>query len=138
MRDLPSLYAAALAARQRAYAPYSGFAVGAAVETPDGRRFLGANVENAVYGLSECAERVALFCAVSAGAREIAALAVAGPDGVATPPCGACRQVLAEFAPSATPVWYAREDGTPAQTTLGELLPQAFGAQTLSAARGSG
>jgi homotetrameric cytidine deaminase len=136
MRDLPELRAAARAAREHAYAPYSRFTVGAAVETADGRRFTGANVENASYGLSMCAERTAVFAAVLAGAKRIAAVAVSGPDGATAPPCGACRQVLAEFGAPDVPVSYARADGSWADTTLGELLPDAFDPAALEPARG--
>jgi cytidine deaminase len=130
------LRAAARAARALAYAPYSQFTVGAAVETADGRRFTGANIENASYGLTICAERTAVFAAVLAGAKRIAAVAVSGPDGVTTAPCGACRQVLAEFGAPDVPVSYARADGGWSDTTLGELLPAAFDAASLQAARG--
>ncbi len=136
MHDPSSLFAAADAARARAYAPYSRFAVGAALETTDGRRFTGANVENASYGLTICAERSAVFAAVHAGATEIRAVAIAGPDGVAIVPCGACRQVLAEFAPAGTPVVYGAGDGTTIATTIGDLLPFAFDRAALAAARG--
>jgi cytidine deaminase len=121
---LSELLERARAARARAYAPYSGFAVGAALATASGRIVEGCNVENASYGLSLCAERVALAAAVAAGDRAFVALAVAGPDGVATAPCGACRQVLAEFAPDLRIV-YALPGGV-AETTLGALLPAAF------------
>jgi pyrimidine-nucleoside phosphorylase len=133
MADLTSLRAAARGARAEAYARYSGFAVGAAVRTADGRTFTGANVENASYGLTICAERTAVFAAVLAGARSIAAVAVSGPDGVTTAPCGACRQVLAEFASPGVPVTYARAGGDWADTTIGELLPQAFDPAALGA-----
>jgi homotetrameric cytidine deaminase len=133
MPDLTELAAAAAAARAAAYAPYSHFAVGAALETADGRRYTGANVENASYGLTNCAERVAVQAAVVAGARRIAALAVVGPDGVTSAPCGACRQVLAEFAEPAMPIVYATEHGL-TETTLGALLPAAFDAAALRGA----
>ncbi len=136
MPNLTELRAAARAARERAYARYSNFAVGAAVETDDGRRFTGANVENASYGLTICAERTAVFAAVLAGARRITGVAVTGPDGVTTPPCGACRQVLAEFGAPDVPLSYARADGGWTDTTLGELLPAAFDPATLDVARG--
>lgn len=134
MPDLQSLRAAALAARANAYAPYSKFTVGAALETADGRRFSGANIENASYGLTICAERTAVFAAVLAGAKTIAAIAVTGPDGVTTPPCGACRQVLAEFGGADVPLSFARADGTWTDTTLGDLLPLSFDAASLDAA----
>jgi homotetrameric cytidine deaminase len=137
MPALAELRAAALAARERAYARYSEFSVGAAVETADGRRFTGANIENASYGLTICAERTAVFAAVLAGAHKITAVAVSGPDGVTTPPCGACRQVLAEFGAPDVPLSYARADGGWTDTTLGELLPAAFDPVSLEAARGT-
>ena len=137
MLDLAELRAAARAARDRAYAPYSRFTVGAAVETADGRRFTGANVENVSYGLTVCAERTAVFAAVLAGARALAAVAVTGPDGVTAAPCGACRQVLAEFGGPDVPLTYARADGRWNDTTLGELLPAAFDPASLEASRGS-
>jgi homotetrameric cytidine deaminase len=138
MPDLAELRVAARAARENAYARYSHFTVGAAVETTDGRRFTGANIENASYGLGICAERTAVFAAVLAGARGIAAVAVTGPDGVTTPPCGACRQVLAEFGTPDVPLTYARADGSWSDTTLGALLPAAFDAASLDAVRGNG
>lgn len=120
------LRAAAREARAHAYAPYSRFPVGAAVAADDGRVFTGINVENASYGLTMCAERNAVFAAANAGVRRIAEVAVSGPDGVTTPPCGACRQVLAEFGAAETPLSYALADGGWCETTLGALLPDAF------------
>lgn len=122
--DLEELLSAARDARDRAYAPYSNFRVGAALDTGDGNVIVGSNVENASYGLSMCAERSAIFAAVSAGFREFSAIAVAGPDGVLTSPCGACRQVLAEFNPSMAVVFTA-PSGT-VQTNVAELLPHSF------------
>jgi cytidine deaminase len=124
---LDDLLEAARAASQAAYCPYSRFRVGAAVWAT-GRIFTGANVENASYGLTICAERTAIFAAVVAGARLIEAVAVTcvdAPDTVDTTllmPCGACRQVLAEFATPETPIVVDRA-GT---FTLAELLPLAF------------
>jgi cytidine deaminase len=92
-----TLTEAALAARNNAHAPYSHFLVGAALEADDGRVFSGCNVENATYGLSVCAERVAVFKAISEGARKFQSIAVAADTDVLTPPCGACRQILWEF-----------------------------------------
>jgi cytidine deaminase len=135
MPNLIELRAAALAARDLNYARYSKFTVGAALETADGRRFSGANIENSSYGLSICAERTAVFAAVLAGAREIVAVAVTGPDGVTTTPCGACRQVMREFAELGVPLSYANADGSWTDTTLGELLPHSFDAGALEAAR---
>ncbi|MHB0875595.1 MAG: cytidine deaminase [Anaerolineae bacterium] len=126
---LLDLVQAAAGARVRAYAPYSGFRVGAAVLTDDGRTFTGANVENASYGLTMCAERVATFAAVTAGARGIVAVAVSAEPAVW--PCGACLQVLAEFANSDCVVAIAA-GAMPAETArLGDLLPRAFDASFL-------
>lgn len=135
MPDRAELFAAAVTARGAAYAPYSRFTVGAALETSDGRRFTGANVENASYSLSMCAERIAVQAAVVAGARAIAAIAVAGPEGATTAPCGACRQVLAEFGTPAMRVVYGSPSG-PIETTLDALLPVAFSAAALDARAG--
>ncbi len=116
----------ALQARQRSYAPYSQYAVGAALLTDAGAVYEGANVENASYGLSICAERVAMFKAIYAGERSFATIAIAGAEGVLCSPCGACRQVLFEFAPELDVVM-----GTGAASfeasTLKELLPRGFG-----------
>ena len=95
--DWDALVKVAWEYRLRAYAPYSDFAVGAAVLTGDGRVFGGCNVENLSYGLTQCAERVAVGAAVSAGAREVLAVVVVADTAVPISPCGACRQVLAEF-----------------------------------------
>ncbi len=92
-----TLIESALAARTKAHAPYSQFQVGAALESTDGRVFTGCNVENATYGLTVCAERVAVFKAISEGARKFQRIAVAADTDVLTPPCGACRQILWEF-----------------------------------------
>jgi cytidine deaminase len=121
-----ALAQAARAARAHAYAPYSGYAVGAAVLTDDGQVVAGCNVENASYGLSVCAERVAVFRAIAAGARRLVAAAVCTPDGGT--PCGACRQVLLEFAdaPESFAVWVVSPDRVIARYTLAELLPHGF------------
>jgi cytidine deaminase len=92
-----ALLAAALAARQNAFAPYSKFKVGAAIEDIDGRIHTGCNVENSTYGLTVCAERVAVFKAISEGVRKFRRVAIAADTGRLTPPCGACRQILWEF-----------------------------------------
>jgi cytidine deaminase len=110
-------------ARQRAYAPYSGFMVGAALLTGSGKLYTGCNIENASYGLTVCAERVAVFQAVSDGERKFASLAVVTANGGT--PCGACRQVLAEFNYS-MPVYIADESGNYETYTVKELLPQPF------------
>lgn len=122
--DLDELLSAARDARDRAYAPYSNFCVGAALDAGDGNVILGSNVENASYGLSMCAERAAIFAAVSAGFRDFSAIAVAGPDGVLTSPCGACRQVLAEFNPDMAIVFTAPNGAV--ETSVAELLPHSF------------
>ena len=122
------LVARAIEARDRAYAPYSGFQVGAALLATDGRVFSGANVENASYGLTVCAERSAVFTAVAAGARSFEALAVAAGDGALM--CGACRQVLSEFGRDLT-VHLSDARGAFSTTTLDRLLPGAFGPDSL-------
>jgi cytidine deaminase len=120
------LISAAVAARTHAYNPYSKFAVGAAVHTVQGKIFTGCNIENASFGLSICAERVALFKAYSAGQRDIIALAVAADTDEPVTPCGACLQVLAELAPKAQIIMTNR-DGSKVKTgTISELLPLAF------------
>ncbi len=120
-----ALLAAAHEAREHAYAPYSKFAVGAALQAQDGHVITACNVENASYGLSMCAERNAVFAAVARGMRDFSAIAVAGPAGVLTSPCGACRQVLAEFNPNMT-VIFSTPDGAQI-STVSELLPHSFG-----------
>ncbi|MGH7526215.1 MAG: cytidine deaminase [Gemmatimonadales bacterium] len=124
-----SLVSAARAAQERAYAPYSNFRVGAALEAEDGKVFVGCNVENASYGLTICAERAAICAAVSAGARRFRRAVVVSDCDPPAAPCGACRQVLAEFGrdlrvdsvgPQSTASW-----------TIAELLPAAFGKEQL-------
>lgn len=112
-------------ARRHAHAPYSRFAVGAALLAADGRVFRGANIENASYGLGVCAERVALWKAVSEGVTEFTALAVAGPAGHTVSPCGACRQTLAEFAPELRVYWKAA-GGRVRMRRIAGLLPEMF------------
>ncbi|ABS24878.1 cytidine deaminase [Anaeromyxobacter sp. Fw109-5] len=120
-----ALARAARAARKRAYAPYSRFRVGAAVRA-GGAVHSGCNIENASYGLTVCAERVAVAAAVAAGARRIEAVAVASGTDEPTPPCGMCLQTLAEFAGPELPVRLVGARGGTLDTTLGELLPRAF------------
>jgi cytidine deaminase len=122
----PRLLRQARAAMKNAYAPYSKFHVGAALLLADGRVFSGCNVENASYGLTICAERNAIFAAVAAGKRkpEIATIVVANDRGIACSPCGACRQVIAEFG-AQTAVWFWGQDGWTVQT-IGQLLPNGF------------
>jgi len=119
------LISAAAAARERAYAPYSKFLVGAALLTRGGRCYTGCNVENASYGLTCCAERVALFKAVSDGEREFEAIAITAGTEDYCPPCGACRQALAEFGPEIN-VFMANSRGAYRMLTVAELLPASF------------
>jgi len=120
-----ALMAEAVKARKRAYAPYSRFAVGAALLTKEGSVYLGCNVENASYGLTICAERNAVWKAVSEGVTEFVAIAVTARDGRGAPPCGSCRQVLHEFAPNALVYWRDAR-GRILKRKLTELLPSAF------------
>jgi cytidine deaminase len=122
-----SLIDAALAARANAFAPFSKFQVGAAVEDVDGRVFTGCNVENATYGLTICAERVAVFKAISEGARRFRRVAVAADTDTLTPPCGACRQILWEFCGDVEVV-LANPRGKVESLRLGELFPRPFDA----------
>ncbi len=125
--NLDALARKAIEASERAYAPYSKFKVGAALLTQDGRVFAGCNVENASYGLTNCAERTAVFKAVSEGATRFAAIVIAGGVGDVAMPCGACRQVLAEFCPPDAPVRCVSLDGSIVKDfTVGELLPGVF------------
>jgi cytidine deaminase len=117
------LIASAMAARERAYAPYSNFKVGAALLGKSGRVYTGCNVENAAYGPSMCAERTAVFKAVSEGEREFEAIAVVTGNGVS--PCGTCRQVMMEFAPDMTVV-ISDTRGNARATTVRDLLPDGF------------
>ena len=119
-------------ATAHAYAPYSGFKVGASVRCKDGTIFTGSNVENTSYGLTVCAERVAIFKAVSAGHTELTELAITAQSDTVPYPCGACRQVMAEFLPPHAPIQIAPRATrqTPLRTTLGELLPHAFNLST--------
>ncbi|MDA8345526.1 MAG: cytidine deaminase [Thermaerobacter sp.] len=125
------LLEAARAAQSRAYAPYSRFHVGAAVRLADGSVVSAANVENASYGLSCCAERAAVFTAVAQGARELREVLVVADTDRPVPPCGACRQVLSEFLPADAAVWLVGRNGRSSRTTMGEILPGAFGPRDL-------
>ena len=120
------LIAAARLALENAHAPYSGYRVGAALLCADGTVYTGCNVENASYGLTNCAERTAVFTAVAEGHRQFQAIAIAASGEPAPYPCGACRQVLAEFCTEDFPVSVAVDDGYET-ITLGELLPHRFG-----------
>lgn len=130
-QDYRPLIRAARAARARAYAPYSRFSVGAAALTSDGSIYAGANVENASYGLTQCAERVAMQTAVADGRRRIVAVAIVGAAGIS--PCGACRQVMAEFGVRAVVI--AAAGTTPAVVAFADLLPRPFGPRNLRARR---
>lgn len=125
----------AKAARKHAYAPYSNFHVGAALLASDGRVFTGSNVENSTYGLSMCAERVAIFKAVSEGEREIVKIAVVTDHDSIAPPCGCCRQMIWEFSGDKTEVILANLSGDVRRYRIQELLPEAFDARYLEGVR---
>ncbi len=127
---IAALFEAARDASTRAYAPYSRFHVGAAVLADDGRVFTAANVENASYGLTSCAERNAIFAAVSAGVRRIVAVAIHTPTGAPVSPCGACRQVIFEFGPAAV-VLSCCDGASQRRWAIDDLLPGAFGPHDL-------
>jgi cytidine deaminase len=128
--DAAALVAAARRARDGAYAPYSAYPVGAAALAADGEVFTGANVENASYGLSMCAERVAIFGAAVSGRRKVRAVAVVTESSKPAAPCGACRQVMAEFGVEV--VYLAGPRGTPLRRRFRDLLPEAFTAADLT------
>jgi homotetrameric cytidine deaminase len=128
-----ALLRAAEGAMRHAHAPYSRFPVGAALRTPDGRVFVGANVENAAYPQGQCAEASAIGALVAAGAREIAEVAVVAERMDICPPCGGCRQRLSEFGTARTPVHLGRPGGPRRTVALGELLPLGFDADALPA-----
>jgi len=123
-KDL-ELIEAAKQARERAFAPYSNFRVGAAVRTKDGKIFTGCNVESASYGLTVCAERVAIWKAVSEGEKEFERIAVVADTRELTPPCGVCRQILWEFCGD-MPVTFANLKGDVETVQMKDLLPRAF------------
>jgi cytidine deaminase len=133
-RTLASLRDEAAKAMEAAYAPYSGFRVGAALLTPDGAIVSGCNVENASYPAGVCAERVALGAAVAQGHRQFLAVAIATEAEEPTPPCGICRQALVEFAPEIVVLSVTR-GGREARWTLAELLPHAFTPHSLDHSR---
>jgi cytidine deaminase len=132
MTDARTLEARALDAQRKAYAPYSKFRVGAALQV-SGQVFEGANVENASYGLAVCAERTAVFAAVLAGAHRLEAVAVCTDASPPSSPCGACRQVLLEFAldPAAVTVTAVNPKGERRTWTLAELIPDGFSGREL-------
>lgn len=122
---MDKLIKAAFDARKKAYAPYSNFKVGAALQTTDGRVYTGCNVENSSYGLTVCAERVAIAKAVSDGAKKFKAMAVVTSSKKVEYPCGACRQVIAEFAPKIK-IILANTKGDVKRTSISKLLPKVF------------
>lgn len=128
--DWDTLAREARAAARHAYVPYSRFAVGAAILTADGKIVRGCNVENASYGMTNCAERTAIFSARAAGMEEVVAVCIYTPTDVPTPPCGACRQVLNEFGPDMA-VRAICNGPDIIDTTLSRLLPGAFGPKNL-------
>ena len=133
--QIQELCKAAIDIRKNCYAPYSHFCVGAALLTASGKIYTGVNVENAAYGPSNCAERTAVFKAVSEGERDFAAIAIAGgrEEGKLDycPPCGVCRQVLAEFCAADFEIILPSSSGETKRFTLAELLPESFGPDNL-------
>ena len=132
--NLQSLIEIATQARLQSVAPFSNFLVGAALRTPSGRVYTGCNVESASYGLTVCAERVAIWKALSEGEREFTELAVVADTESITPPCGTCRQIIWEFCKSATIV-LANLHGETQTVSIKELLPRAFDARFLKEAK---
>jgi cytidine deaminase len=127
MSSIEALFSAASKARLSAYAPYSGFAVGAALATDSGAIFSGTNVENAAYPVGTCAEAAAIAAMVVAGQRRIAEILIIGEGAALVTPCGACRQRMREFACEDAKIHVAGTTGVRATFTLGALLPEAFG-----------
>ncbi|GAE33402.1 cytidine deaminase [Halalkalibacter akibai] len=119
-------------AREQAYVPYSKFPVGAALLMEDGTTYLGANIENASYGLTNCAERTALFKAYSEGNRKVKMIAVVAGTERPVPPCGACRQVMVELCPPNTKVILTNLKGDVTEMTVSDLLPGAFTAEDMN------
>ena len=132
--SLQELLEKAKAARLRSIAPFSNFLVGAAVRTDDGKVYIGCNVESASYGLTVCAERVAIWKALSEGERQFTELAIVADTDTLTPPCGTCRQIIWEFAKNAT-IILGNLQGETQIVSIRELLPRAFDARFLSAAK---
>lgn len=127
MDEIERLFAEAVAARANAYAPYSGFAVGAAIRTVSGALFSGANVENAAYPVGTCAEAGAIAAMIAAGERRIVEILVVGDGEALVTPCGACRQRIREFAGEDTKIHVAGLEGIRATFSYVALLPEAFG-----------
>jgi len=132
--SLQELIQIAKTARLNSVAPFSNFLVGAAVRTEEGKIYTGCNVESASYGLTVCGERVAIWKALSEGERDFSELAIVADTATLTPPCGTCRQIIWEFCKNATIV-LANLDGESQECSIKELLPRAFDARFLSAAR---
>ncbi|RHW38570.1 cytidine deaminase [Lysinibacillus yapensis] len=130
--DMKELIEQSKTARENAYVPYSKFKVGAALLTEDGKVYQGCNIENSSYGLANCAERTAIFKAVSEGSKKFKAIAVVADTEGPCSPCGACRQVISEFCSPEMPVYLTNLKGDIQQTTVGELLPGAFKPEDLS------
>ena len=128
--DFDSLIEAAKRARSQSVAPFSNFQVGAAVRTASGKVYTGCNIESASYGLTVCAERVAIWKALSEGERQFTELAVVADTETLTPPCGTCRQIIWEFARGAAIV-FANLDGESEKFQIADLLPRAFDARFL-------
>ena len=128
--DIESLIETAKRAREQAVAPFSKFQVGAAVKTADGKVYTGCNVESASYGLTVCAERIAIWKALSEGERQFTDLAVVADTDTLTPPCGTCRQIIWEFARGARIV-FANLEGKSEEFHIADLLPRAFDARFL-------
>jgi cytidine deaminase len=130
--DYKNLVSKAFEGRKNAYAPYSNFKVGAAVLAEDGKVYTGCNIENASYGATNCAERTAIFKAISEGNRAIKAIAIVGVENDYTYPCGVCRQVIAEFASKDAEIILGKGEGEYIVKTLDELLPGAFTKEDLN------
>lgn len=129
--EIKPLIDQAIEARKHAYTPYSNFQVGAAVLTKNNHVFLGCNIENASYGLTNCAERTAIFKAISEGEKDIEAIVVVGDTDGPIAPCGACRQVMAEFCDENTKVILTNLKGNVIETTIKQLLPGFFSSKDL-------
>ncbi|WP_042478246.1 cytidine deaminase [Bacillus ndiopicus] len=130
--DKQTLMEQSKVAREKAYVPYSKFPVGAALLAEDGTVYLGCNIENAAYSMANCAERTAIFKAVSEGVMKFKAIAIVADTDKPCAPCGACRQVMSEFFAPEMPVYLTNLKGDVQETTVGELLPGAFTTEDLA------